>query len=190
MEDNSSESSDGEEMIEDEKKSITAIENEVCQCLNKEPKDDDVVVILSSCNRLIPGCYWLSDEKKVKIFSLEDIHVHNMAYSIYVANKQKMSWRLRSYLTRLMCMKMEYPFWRNVASFAHYRRFKAFFGKVQATVKLMAEGKAQSVCTLSALRSFLKQKFSNLLLETSHSTAGFKFSPDHLMLPGTSSLCR
>jgi hypothetical protein len=95
MEDNSSESSDGEEMIEDEKKSITAIENEVCQCLNKEPEDDDVVVILSSCNRLIPGCYWLSDEKKVKIFSLEDIHVHNMAYSIYVANKQKMSWRLR-----------------------------------------------------------------------------------------------
>ena len=57
-----------------EEKLITAIENEVCQCLNNEPEDEDIVVILSSCNRLIP----ISDETDVYedgIPLLEERHI-------------------------------------------------------------------------------------------------------------------
>jgi len=85
----SEESCDGEEIFEDDKQTVAAVEEEVCRCLNKEPEDENAVEILSSCNKLSNEWHWLSDEKRAKEFSFEDIHVHSMALSVYEATNRK-----------------------------------------------------------------------------------------------------
>jgi len=103
-----------------------------------------------------------------------------MATSIYegLGKGRQMSFWLRTYLTRLMCMKTEYPHWTCIRSYRNYFKFNLFFGKVQ---KIDGEGRAVSVCSFTRLHPYLSRLVDYYMMDAQHSPSGFSIFPDDMV---------
>jgi len=111
---------------------IESIKKGVCQCLNKNREDDMATTIFSRCEHLVSHDELVLEDNLADTgYSLKDLHIFHMATSLSdcLGRGRQMSFRLRAYLTRLMCMKTEYPPWPYIKSYRNYVKFNSFFWK-------------------------------------------------------------